>query len=940
MGNDTGLPSTLDSLELMLRAADAAPAIPASLEKGSTIGGRYVIESVLGTGGMGVVYLAHDQQLGRPVALKLHRTFAASDRLRREAVAMAKLAHPNVVGVYEVGAYEDRSFVAMEYIEGSTLRSWVESKPRSRREILDALAAAGAGLSAAHRAGLVHRDVKPENIFVGADGRVRIGDFGLVRIGEGDDSPRAVPELAIGDATRTGTVMGTPAYMAPEQLEGGLLDARTDQFAFGVVAWELLAGRRPFGGGTTSAVRDAMNRGPTVASGKVPVRLRRVLARALAVEPAQRWSSIHAFVTALQAAERRPRIVAAALVATLATSGIATYALWPAPDPMAVCDDAPDELAAALPVPSTTALVARITTSGAPTGPERATQVSEAIAALRARHAVASRATCTARVERTWTPRLAAASAECLAAERAVARETMTALPIVAETSADFVQLAASLPTFARCRDEQSLASTPSVVPPGADGPAVLTARARADVLEQLLKLGHVKSVAAAYPGLAASAVAQVPSVAQRLQLLAVEIDIARGRVTDVEQRLGAIYYEARTHDDSDTMLSAVEQLINFTYDLRHDADGAKRWSDNGVSDAERESVRQPDAATRVLLAAAAAAMDRKDPAAATALLNRATALTTPLTPVFIRAALEGMRAQEASDATQRKEADAASNRQIALLEEAVGPTHPAVAAALALRAQIMNDLGNRAQSEHAADRARAIINVDSAPNNLDRASAEVSIAAAILSVAGTTEWEPILLRARETYVSAFGEDHPDVANIDVHLATGYNDRGEPDRALPLLVHAVKVQEHWLGPQSLKLAAGLYGLSAAQRISGQLPAAIATVRRAEQIFAATEKGSPNHVKTLAMLAMELNLAGEHREARTVADQALELASPTVQDMGPAWALLEGARARIALEADLDEAEGMLTTARSMFEQLNIPWRVKEASALMQRLAKR
>ena len=324
-------PPTRDSVEELLAAAVAAPAPAAhALAPGTVVRERYAIERALGAGGMGTVYLARDLELARAVALKVHRD-AADDRLRREAVAMARLAHPNVVTVFEIGELDGRAFVAMEYIPGHTLRAHLAARRRRRAEILELLCAAGEGLVAAHAAGLVHRDVKPDNILVGEDGRVRIGDFGLAReTGEapvrGDDPALDASTSGAGETggrlTAIGAVIGTPAYMAPEQLDGGELDARTDQFAFCVVAWEALCGQRPFTGEALDALRAAIARGPVptarsggargrpegaAPAGTLPARLRRVLARGLAEDPAARWPSMRALLAALRAAERRPR---------------------------------------------------------------------------------------------------------------------------------------------------------------------------------------------------------------------------------------------------------------------------------------------------------------------------------------------------------------------------------------------------------------------------------------------------------------------------------------------------------------------------------------------------------------------------------------------------------------------------------------------------------
>src|SRR5512135_188083 len=235
--------ATTSTLPRSTRRADVA-----SLAVGDFIG-RYRVLEVLGAGGMGVVYGAFDPELQRKVALKLVRPeFTELDlelraRLVREAQAMARIRHPNVITVFDVGTYADRLFVAMEVIDGWTLTSWQASRTRSVDEILRVFSAAGAGLAAAHAAGLVHRDFKPDNILIGGDGHVCVTDFGLVRPvaappeSEDPSWPDATETIS-GELTRVGAVVGTPAYMAPEQMRGAAPDGRADQFSFCVALFE------------------------------------------------------------------------------------------------------------------------------------------------------------------------------------------------------------------------------------------------------------------------------------------------------------------------------------------------------------------------------------------------------------------------------------------------------------------------------------------------------------------------------------------------------------------------------------------------------------------------------------------------------------------------------------------------------------------------------
>jgi predicted Ser/Thr protein kinase len=303
--------------------ADDEPA-PAALAAGDKLG-KYRLLRLLGRGGMGVVWAAHDPDLDREVALKLlHRggDEAARARLQREARAMAKLKHPNVLVVYEVGSAGARDFIAMELVDGSSLDRWLEGKP-SRREIVAALLAAGRGLAAAHTVGLVHRDFKPHNVLRSRDGRVLVTDFGLAR-GPSDDEIRVAPTRGAaldetveatpssGKLTQTGALVGTPAYMSPEQFAGAAPDPRTDQFAFCVTAWQAIAGSRPFVGASIDELAAAVERGVANVDAKLPRRVRAVLARGLDPDPARRWPSLDDLLAALERATSARKWIALA----------------------------------------------------------------------------------------------------------------------------------------------------------------------------------------------------------------------------------------------------------------------------------------------------------------------------------------------------------------------------------------------------------------------------------------------------------------------------------------------------------------------------------------------------------------------------------------------------------------------------------------------------
>lgn len=228
--------------------------------------GRYAVVATLGEGGMGVVYKAHDPELDRHVALKLLKPSNSAGRdelvvrLQREARSMAKLSHPNVVTVYDVGMHEGSLYVAMELVQGGTLDTYVrESKP-SLSEIVRCFRDVARALASAHDSGLVHRDLKPQNVLVSRDGIVKVSDFGLARsAGSGSEREEEIEVDAVAFTstaiTRTGQIVGTPAYMAPEQFAGTKTDGRTDVFSFGIALYEALFGVRPFPGGSISELR-------------------------------------------------------------------------------------------------------------------------------------------------------------------------------------------------------------------------------------------------------------------------------------------------------------------------------------------------------------------------------------------------------------------------------------------------------------------------------------------------------------------------------------------------------------------------------------------------------------------------------------------------------------------------------------------------------------
>ncbi len=331
----------------------SARAVPTRLGPGTLVDERFHVLRVLGAGAMGVVYEAIDLTLDRRVAIKLHRAHGKGDRdgrMLREAKAMARLTHPNVLTVHQVGLHDGGVYIAMELVEGGTVREWLSS-PRSWREVVALFLQAARGLAAAHEQGLTHRDFKPDNMLLGADGRVRVADFGLARASGGEEPVSlhsldgVAPRLGSIDAhvSRTRGVAGTPAYAAPEQVADQTVDPRSDQFSFCVSFYEALWGERPFHGETLVELYVASSEGRmrTPDSGvEVPSWVRAIVERGLRPDPADRFPDMLALATALESDPTRRRRRALAAVGGVALLGLTAWGSWVLASKDSPCDRA------------------------------------------------------------------------------------------------------------------------------------------------------------------------------------------------------------------------------------------------------------------------------------------------------------------------------------------------------------------------------------------------------------------------------------------------------------------------------------------------------------------------------------------------------------------------------------------------------------------------
>ena len=293
----------------------------ADLKEGTRIH-RYQILELIGKGGMGAVYKAYDPELDRSIAIKIltvrpHEGETASRphaRLMREAQALAKLSHPNVVAVHDVGTYEKGVYIAMEYVKGKTLREWLKEEKPHQKDIIQVLSKAGKGLQAAHSEGIVHRDFKPDNVLIGDKGQVKVLDFGLARAAGADDTavshekPKSLRESSFSEKllstplTRVDALVGTTVYMGPEHFRFQALDEKTDQFSFCVTLFEALYGKRPFSGNTLEELEKNVTSGSIELPKKVdvPKWIEEIILKGLSVKKEDRFQSMMELLEALE----------------------------------------------------------------------------------------------------------------------------------------------------------------------------------------------------------------------------------------------------------------------------------------------------------------------------------------------------------------------------------------------------------------------------------------------------------------------------------------------------------------------------------------------------------------------------------------------------------------------------------------------------------------
>jgi tetratricopeptide (TPR) repeat protein len=734
---------------------------------------------------MGVVYAAYDPQLHRRVALKLLRG-ASDERLLREARLMAKLAHPNVATVHDVGVFEDRVFLAMEFVEGGTLRTWGMQAGRPLREILDVVLQAAEGLAAAHRAGLVHRDLKPDNVLVGADGRVRITDFGL----------------AASDGEDVEAPAGTPAYMAPEQRAGAPASVSSDQFGFCVMAYELLSGERPCrddAGVLKFEARSSSKR-------TLPSRVRGVLLRGLAHDPADRHPTMDVLVSALRragAVRTRRMAVAAAVVA--AVSGVAIVAR---PAPPSPCSGGERNLAGVWDDGKRSAMARAFDAAGAPFAAEAKTRVRALLDAYSNEWVSEHRNTCVAAHVRGGDRNdVLARRMDCLDGRLRELRAFTSALASADRTVVEHAPVAAALlGAPSECADPTAL--------PLPNSPALRTrikdARDTLATATGLARAGK-KDDAFVLTSELATRAKQIGYRPLEAEVLALHANVARDR------------------SGERVALPLTMEAIDAAEASRHDALAAEGWSRMVAlagrvarfDDADRARARARAALERVNGTGRAAyllpeaegfmALERGRPQEAASSFREALAarMRMPGDATADTATMHvglGAALLEMGDVVEATHIFAKAHEQ---REAIFGPRHPLVAESLEWLAAVYRKVGRYGDARRTIEQAVAIMEAAGRESDPELADVLFELAIALRNDGEPLAAVPVLERAERLIIATFGPEHQYRGNVFFQLALVHRSLSQPAKAQSYVERSLANLEKTLGPDHPKSASRL-----------------------------------------------------------------------------------------------------------------------------------
>jgi tetratricopeptide (TPR) repeat protein/predicted Ser/Thr protein kinase len=868
-------------------AASVAPAgAPSLLTRGAALN-RYLVLESLGAGGMGVVYAAFDPELDRRIALKLVRADvhgATAERLLREAQAMAKLAHPNVVTVHDVGVADGQVFLAMEMIHGVTLGQWITQAPRTWRELLAVFIPAGRGLAAAHRAGLVHRDFKPDNVLVGEDGRVVVTDFGLAHVADDRavaadvDDPSLQSRALAPELTYAGAIVGTPAYMAPEQHDGAPTDARADIFAFCVALWEALFGARPFAGETYIELARAVRSGaitPPPAGASAPHWLRRALQRGLAADPERRWPTMDDLLDVI---DRRPQRSWRSWWITGTTLAVAAAILGGA----RVAERREEERCSARIAPieqiwgpaRRLALRGGLLATGLPYAADTWRRVEPVIERWSQRWILSQKTAC----HEDANDPLAGPRARCLA-ERLDHLRGLTDVLAAAEPTdlAAAIHGAAALPPVELCAEPVWLTAAFAPLADAAVDEAVVALRGR---LARLTASGRA--------GRFADAEAEARAVLAEARAIAyppliVEAQLERGRLQHrladneaARDSLLAAYFLAGEIGHDAAAAAAASALVRVYGLGLYRKDPGLEWARHAEMALTRFGRGHAVLLEIDLLAnlgSLLTAHGRFEEGAAR--LDAAIELRRPFgeDPELGRLLLDAGRSRFHQG--DYEEARRLLERAEAVLTRAAGGDHPDVAMAL-------NWLGNTESSDERYDqalgyyqRSLAIRERALGPDHPDIASSLNNLGVLMHGARRFDESLAYHRRALTHSERALPPDHPDIAASLNNLGTLLHQLGRDDEAEPLLRSALSTWERGLGPDHPALAYALVQLGDIHYRRGERPSAVALLERAERLRAGSSPRDRAEVAALLACALWADDPARARPLLLAAADALD-----------------------------------------------------------------
>ncbi len=860
---------------------NAAATGSADLERGASLG-RYLILDRLGAGGMGVVYTAFDASLDRKVALKLLRPEVGGDdlavrqdRLVREARAMAKLSNPNVATVHDVGTFEGRLFIAMELVDGQTVSGWLTARRRTWREVVSVYLQAGRGLAAAHRAGLVHRDVKPDNLLVGKDGRVRVTDFGLVTSG---GRPTPEPDAAsTGDAgetlTRTGAKLGSPAYMSPEQHDGQPVTPASDQFSFCVALFEALYGTRPYGGDTmpelASNIRagklaDVPARGAAAKGGVtgVPAVIQRALRRGLSADPADRYPDMEALLTDLARDPARTRRRAAAWVGGIGAVAAGAlglgFGLTSAATP---CESPERHLAGVWDTPVQERIQAAFEATGLPQAGPVWNAVSGELNRYTSAWVAQRRQACEkTHVHGEQSAQMLDLRMHCL--DRRLAEvDALTRLLIAADDEVlnQAVRASQHLPALAACADERALRAK---VPPPTDA----ATQAQIAQVERGLADAQALFVAGRYDRALAKATevneqaAQTghrPTQAEALLMLG-RVQHASGKPDAAERSLRAALAAAMAGRHDRAAAQAWIELVEEIGDDKGRYQEGQQLADLAAAALERIGGDPALGATLAINQGSVLEQEKRYDEAAAA-FQRAVDLRTGLfgeQSLPVAAALAWL----ATNLRHRREYDRAEQVQrkvVAIREKILGPLHPKRAQAISDLAAILQQAGKNEASLKLQVQALAIWEKSLRPNHPSLANAYNRMAAAQLGLGKVDECIGYFEKALAVRKAAYGPHHVRTADVHYNLGILNSQLKRYDQAIAQFEQAAVGYKAAQGPNSPKLGTIHYAICGMLRMQGKLEEGLAACQRSRRIW---ERAKGDHPLQLARTLVAIGQA--------------------------------------------------------------------------------